>query len=54
MRFRPSIAIAATAFATLALSLPAAAQTTLNVVTAGDQNMVDYVNNFLGAAASRR
>jgi len=24
------------------------AQTTLNVVTAGDQNMVDYVNNFLG------
>ncbi len=47
MRFRPSIAIAATAFATLALSLPAAAQTTLNVVTAGDQNMVDYVNDFL-------
>jgi putative spermidine/putrescine transport system substrate-binding protein len=27
---------------------PAAAQTTLNVVTAGDQNMVDYVNNYLG------
>ena len=25
----------------------AAAQTTLNVVTAGDQNMVDYVNNYL-------
>ena len=24
------------------------AQTTLNVVTAGDQNMVDYVNNYLG------
>src|SRR5258705_14005667 len=23
------------------------AQTTLNVVTAGDQNMVDYVNNYL-------
>jgi ABC-type uncharacterized transport system YnjBCD substrate-binding protein len=23
-------------------------QTTLNVVTAGDQNMVDYVNNYLG------
>jgi hypothetical protein len=21
---------------------------TLNVVTAGDQNMVDYVNNYLG------
>ena len=30
------------------LALPASAQTTLNVVTAGDQNMVDYVNNFLG------
>jgi putative spermidine/putrescine transport system substrate-binding protein len=27
---------------------PAAAQTTLNVVSAGDQNMVDYVNNYLG------
>jgi hypothetical protein len=25
----------------------AGAQTTLNVVTAGDQNMVDYVNNYL-------
>src|SRR6476661_4354714 len=24
------------------------AQTTLNVVTAGDQNMVDYVTNYLG------
>ncbi|MBS0320080.1 MAG: ABC transporter substrate-binding protein, partial [Proteobacteria bacterium] len=24
------------------------ADTTLNVVTAGDQNMVDYINNFLG------
>src|SRR5512147_3330362 len=33
--------------AALALvALPATAQT-LNVVTAGDQNMVDYVNNFL-------
>jgi ABC-type uncharacterized transport system YnjBCD substrate-binding protein len=30
-----------------ALAAPAAAQT-LNVATAGDQNMVDYVNNFLG------
>jgi ABC-type uncharacterized transport system YnjBCD substrate-binding protein len=27
--------------------VPAVAQTTLNVVTAGDQNMVDYVNDFL-------
>ena len=47
MRFRPSIAIAAAAFATLVVPLPASAQTTLNVVTAGDQNMVDYVNDFL-------
>ena len=31
----------------VALAAPAQAQT-LNVVTAGDQNMVDYVNNFLG------
>ena len=32
----------------VAAALPAAAQTTLNVVSAGDQNMVDYVNNYLG------
>ena len=32
----------------LGFAAPVAAQTTLNVVTAGDQNMVDYVNNFLG------
>jgi len=32
----------------LGVAAPAAAQTTLNVVTAGDQNMVDYVNNFRG------
>ena len=38
--------LALTLAATLA-ALPAAAQTTLNVVTAGDQNMVDYVNTFL-------
>ncbi|TMH57481.1 MAG: ABC transporter substrate-binding protein, partial [Betaproteobacteria bacterium] len=31
----------------LAFSGGTAAQTTLNVVTAGDQNMVDYVNNYL-------
>jgi len=37
----------ALSFAITALALPAAAQTTLNVVTAGDQNMVDYVNTFL-------
>ena len=52
--------LAAVAAAALAawLPLPAAAQTTLNVVTAGDQNMVDYVNDYLGAqvrgAESRR
>jgi putative spermidine/putrescine transport system substrate-binding protein len=39
---------AAFAASLLALSLPATADTTLNVVSAGDQNMVDYVNNFLG------
>lgn len=27
---------------------PAQAQTVINVATAGDQNMVDYVNNYLG------
>ena len=32
----------------LALAWPAAAQQTLNVVTAGDQNMVDYVKDYLG------
>jgi putative spermidine/putrescine transport system substrate-binding protein len=32
----------------VAAAMPAAAQTTLNVVSAGDQNMVDYVNNYLG------
>ena len=31
----------------LAFAGAAFAQTTLNVVTAGDQNMVDYVNNYL-------
>src|SRR4029077_7489355 len=33
--------------AALAFAGGVAAQTTLNVVTAGDQNMVDYVNNYL-------
>jgi ABC-type uncharacterized transport system YnjBCD substrate-binding protein len=35
------------AVSALAAASGVAAQTTLNVVTAGDQNMVDYVNNFL-------
>lgn len=45
------IPLTAIAFATgvaLGAAAPAVAQTTLNVITAGDQNMVDYVNNFLG------
>ena len=36
------------AFALGAIAWGAQAQTTLNVVTAGDQNMVDYVTNYLG------
>jgi len=31
----------------LAFASAVGAQTTLNVITAGDQNMVDYVNNYL-------
>ena len=38
----------ATALVALLAATPALAQTVLNVVTAGDQNMVDYVNDFLG------
>lgn len=34
--------------AAAALWTPAQAQTQLNVVTAGDQNMVDYINDYLG------
>ena len=36
------------ASAALAFVAPAHAETTLNVVTAGDQNMVDYVKDYLG------
>src|SRR5664279_5173144 len=36
------------AFALCAIGWGAQAQITLNVVTAGDQNMVDYVTNYLG------
>ena len=32
----------------LATAMPATAQTVLNVVSAGDQNMVDYINDYLG------
>ena len=33
---------------TAASGAPSAIAQTLNVITAGDQNMVDYVNNYLG------
>src|SRR6186997_3111939 len=46
MHFRSMLAAAAAA--TLVAAGPVSAQTTLNVVSAGDQNMVDYVNNYLG------
>ena len=40
-------ALLATPLLAAALAVPGVhAQTTLNVVTAGDQNMVDYVNNY--------
>jgi ABC-type uncharacterized transport system YnjBCD substrate-binding protein len=45
MKLRYLLSIAALG---VAAAVPAAAQTTLNVVSAGDQNMVDYVNNYLG------
>jgi len=45
MRIRSLVASVAAVL--LATALPAAGQTNLNVVTAGDQNMVDYVNDFL-------
>jgi ABC-type uncharacterized transport system YnjBCD substrate-binding protein len=48
MRFDPKLALIAAAFAVALPVAPATAQVTLNVVTAGDQNMVDYVNDFLG------
>jgi ABC-type uncharacterized transport system YnjBCD substrate-binding protein len=40
--------LAAAAGAVVAMPTAPAAAQTINVVTAGDQNMVDYVNNFLG------
>jgi hypothetical protein len=54
-RMRPirlSLCVALVAAGTvLCQPIPTAAQVTLNVVTAGDQNMVDYVNDFLGRAS---
>jgi putative spermidine/putrescine transport system substrate-binding protein len=48
MRRQTLAVVAALTTALATTAFPAAADTTLNVVTAGDQNMVDYVNNFLG------
>jgi len=48
MRFNRKIAVIAASLALAAPVAPVSAQVTLNVVTAGDQNMVDYVNDFLG------
>ncbi len=45
MKHRILLALAA---AGVFAALPPAVAQTLNVVTAGDQNMVDYVNNYLG------
>lgn len=44
---RRTLLVASAALA-IGTALPAAAETTLNVITAGDQNMVDYINDFLG------
>jgi ABC-type glycerol-3-phosphate transport system substrate-binding protein len=46
MRFRSILAARRCRHARAAS--PVSAQVTLNVVSAGDQNMVDYVNNYLG------
>src|SRR4029079_14009842 len=48
MRLRLFTTAAIAAAVAFGAAMPAAAQTTLNVVTAGDQNVVDYVNNYLG------
>jgi putative spermidine/putrescine transport system substrate-binding protein len=46
---KPMISVLALGAAMLALaSAPSRAETVLNVATAGDQNMVDYVNDYLG------
>ena len=45
---KPGLCGAMLAASVLSFTLPALAQTTLNVVSAGDANMVEYVNNFLG------
>jgi ABC-type uncharacterized transport system YnjBCD substrate-binding protein len=44
---RRTLLAATTAMALALGAVPVSAETVLNVVTAGDQNMVDYVNEFL-------
>ncbi len=48
MRRIPHLVAAATALAFAALPATAQQKVTLNVITAGDQNMVDYVKDYLG------
>jgi putative spermidine/putrescine transport system substrate-binding protein len=50
LRFAPAgmTLVGAAVLLASTLALPASAQQTLNVATAGDQNMVDYVKDYLG------
>jgi ABC-type uncharacterized transport system YnjBCD substrate-binding protein len=45
---KPAYLIAGALVAGLVSTTAVSAQTTLNVATAGDQNMVDYINDYLG------
>jgi len=45
---KPAYLIVGALVAGLVTTTAASAQTTLNVATAGDQNMVDYINDYLG------
>ena len=47
MQRRTLLGSAAGAALALGLAVPASGQTTLNVITAGSENMVDYVTDFL-------
>jgi putative spermidine/putrescine transport system substrate-binding protein len=42
------LALIASAAVVALPGIPASAETVLNVITAGDQNMVDYINDYLG------
>ena len=48
MLMRFATVAAAALLAAGAMQNPAQAQTTINVATAGDQNMVDYIKDYLG------